>query len=650
MDKEDYYVYVCIDPRNLEIFYYGKGKISRKEVFLKFEGDSRKDSEKNKIIKEIKKEGLEPIIKVIAKGLTEKEALLVESSLTWNKGKPLERKSFEDYAEKFRPHNKLHVNLLGFDFEKSIYIIHVEEGDHHSWEDCKRFGFLLARQNPKWNEQLKALEIGDVIVAYLKNYGYVGVGKVSQKALEVNQFTVNQHPISDFSYQQVNRNENVANINSEFLLRIEWIKTVEKERAVWKNKDKLFTGKLMVASLVDQAPTLFIIEKELGVKFSEILSPNKENNQLIEQLDKLWREDIKRDKFLGCILGGAIGDALGAPIEFLKYDEIIQKYGKDGVQTYVEHPNGKGEFTDDTQMLLFTAEGLLRAWHRSVIKGIGGAQITITYNSYLRWLQTQGYRVPDSKIEHGFEEGWLIKRKELFKQRYPGNSCLNSLQSGRIGSVRTPVNDSKGCGTVMRIAPAGLVFKHSRYTAFKEGVDLSAITHGHPSGYLSGGLLSSIIADLSNGLDLQQSILKGLEILQEWEGYEEVYRKVNLAKEVHRKFAYEDITNNEIRMLGEGWVAEEALAISLLCALRYPNDFKKAVTVAINHSGDSDSTGAITGNLVGLMVGKDKIPKEWIENLMYKDIVEEIGEDLSIGCKSLTYGIDKEWNLKYPGY
>jgi|GEM_PF-278174 len=647
---ENFYVYVYIDPRNFEEFYYGKGKGNRKEAHLKFDENSDNDSEKTKIIKEIKNEGLEPIIKVIAKGLTEKEALLVEKALIWKLGKTLTNKSSGHFAEKFRPHNKLHLDLSGFDFENGVYYINVGEGDHRCWEDCKQYGFLSAGQHPKWSDPLRTLEVGDVVVPYLKNHGYVGVGKVVQKAVRVNEFIVNQRPLRDFDLKQPNIFENSENINSEFLVQVDWIKVVDKKSAAWKKKNNLFTTQLIKASLDNQAHTLYFIEKQFGLKFKEILHENEGNNKISAQLNKLSEEEKKRDKFLGCIMGGAIGDALGAPIEFLSYDAIIDKYGAEGVQSYVEHPKKKGEFTDDTQMLLFTAEGLLRAWHRSVIKGISGAQTLITYRSYLRWLKTQGYQVPDSETGKGLEEGWLIKRKELYKQRYPGNSCLLSLQSGKMGTVESPINDSKGCGTVMRIAPAGLVFNHDRKIAFKEGTELSAITHGHPSGYLSGGLLSSIIADLSNGLDLETSISNGLELLKNCKDHEEVYQKVKLASDIHRRYMNKEITNLEIKMIGEGWVAEEALAISLLCALHYPNDFRKAVTISINHSGDSDSTGAITGNLVGLIVGQNKIPKEWKENLMFKDIVEEIGEDLSIGCKSSTYRIDEEWHLKYPDY
>lgn len=647
---ENFYVYVYIDPRNYEEFYYGKGKGSRKEAHLKFDENSDNDSDKTKIIKEIKKEGLEPIIKVIAKGLTEKEALLVEKTLIWKLGKTLTNKSSGHFADKFRTHNKLHLNLSGFDFENGLYYVNVGEGDHRCWEDCKEYGFLSAGQHPKWSDPLKTIEIGDVVVAYLKNYGYVGVGRVTEKAVRVNEFLVNNRPLKDFNLKQPNIFENSDNINSEFLVRVDWIKAVEKEKAAWQKKHKLFTTQLIKASLDNQAHTLYFIEKEFDLIFSEILHENEGNISTVKQIQKFSEEEKKRDRYLGCILGGAIGDALGAPIEFLSYEAIVDEFGKNGVHAYVEHSNGKGEFTDDTQMLLFTAEGLLRAWHRSVIKGIGGAQTTITYNSYLRWLKTQGYEAPSSKIDYGFEEGWLIKRQELYKQRYPGNSCLTSLKSGKMGTPENPINDSKGCGTVMRIAPAGLVFNHDRDVAFEEGVKLSAITHGHPSGYLSGGLLSSIIADLSNGLDLETSIENGLELLKKWKDHEEVYQKVKLASDIHRRYINKDITNLEIKLIGEGWVAEEALAISLLCALHYPNDFRKAITVSINHSGDSDSTGAITGNIVGLIVGQNQIPNEWKENLMYKDIVEEIGEDLSIGCKSYTYDVNEGWHSKYPGY
>jgi ADP-ribosylglycohydrolase len=375
-------------------------------------------------------------------------------------------------------------------------------------------------------------------------------------------------------------------------------------------------------------------------------------NQQLNREKELENQVLKK-KFLGCMLGGAIGDALGAPIEFLSHTQIQKKYGERGVTDYVEYDNGSGEFTDDTQMTLFTAEGLLRAWHRSVLKGIDGAQTLITFHSYLRWLHTQKVQVNIDNIKNGIydiEKGWLLKRKELFVSRSPGKTCISALKSGIPGSIDRPINNSKGCGTVMRIAPVGLVYKLDREMAFREAVNISALTHGHPSGYLSGGFLASIIADLANGYNLQTAIKNAIIILRSWDNHNEVLRAVELALEIHKEYLFKDLTHKELEKIGSGWIAEEALAISILCVLHNQHDFAKGVLLSVNHSGDSDSTGAITGNILGLMLGSDKIPNKWKEKLLYHDIVEEMGLDLFIGCKSSTYEVNQEWLEKYPEY
>src|SRR3989344_839841 len=108
----DYYVYVYIDPRNHEEFYYGKGSGSRKSAHLEDESDS----EKAKRISEIQKEGLSPLIRVIARGLSESEAFLIEKTLLWKLGKGTTNIATGHFSEKFRPQNTLHKELSGFDF------------------------------------------------------------------------------------------------------------------------------------------------------------------------------------------------------------------------------------------------------------------------------------------------------------------------------------------------------------------------------------------------------------------------------------------------------------------------------------------------------------------------------------------------------
>lgn len=265
-DIEEYYVYVYIDPRNFEDFYYGKGKGNRKEAHLKDDSDS----EKAMRIKAIKKEGLEPMIRVIAKDLTEREAFLIEKTLIWKLGRTLTNKSSGMFANKFRPHFTLYRDdLPEFDFKNGIYYVNVGEGKDmfRSWNDCMRYGFLAGGQHPKWSGPIRDLNKGDIVVAYLKNYGYVGVGKVIETAIKAKDFTYNSKKLSELTLESTGLLQNQDNDNSEYLAKIEWKKTFKKEDAKWKQKAGLFTTQLVKAGLVAQPKTLQFVEEEFDLKF-----------------------------------------------------------------------------------------------------------------------------------------------------------------------------------------------------------------------------------------------------------------------------------------------------------------------------------------------------------------------------------------------
>jgi ADP-ribosylglycohydrolase len=356
---------------------------------------------------------------------------------------------------------------------------------------------------------------------------------------------------------------------------------------------------------------------------------------------------LEEINYSGCIIGGAIGDALGASIEFMSLESIIDKYGLGGVNDYSEFNNGVGEITDDTQMLLFTAEGLLRSFNRSTSKGIWGAYKMICYESYLRWLHTQNDCDVIKNINVDLN-GWLLEQRFLFKRRAPGSTCLSALRKGKPGTIENRINDSKGCGGIMRIAPVGLLFHNAPKQAFQIGAELAAMTHGHPCGYLSAGFLAALIAFVNSGDDLMRAILKSEVLLKEYFGYEEVLLAVQNAKSL---FQLGTPSFQKVETLGRGWVGEEALSISLYCALSFENDFEKAINLAINHSGDSDSTGSITGNIVGLIVGQNGIPKRWVDGLANHQIVNQIARDLHVEVLTNPRGeVDIEWGRKYPAY
>ncbi|MBI6115997.1 ADP-ribosylglycohydrolase family protein [Salegentibacter maritimus] len=349
--------------------------------------------------------------------------------------------------------------------------------------------------------------------------------------------------------------------------------------------------------------------------------------------------------YTGCLLGGAVGDALGAPTEFMSLYSILEQYGPEGVTNYIEFADGHGEITDDTQMLLFTAEGLLRSFQRANIRGIGGAYQLICHHSYLRWLYTQQDWHSDNALKEISLDGWMIKQEGLHQRRAPGNTCLSALKSGKSGTMEEPINNSKGCGGIMRIAPVGLLFNEAR-DAFKIGCELAAMTHGHPTGHLSSGVFAAIISYLNAGFDLPNAISNAVTILKDYPGHEETLRAIHKALKLAE---ISDPSFQKIKNLGEGWIAEEALSISLYCALSYPGNFKKAVILAINHSGDTDSTGALTGNLLGLTLGEEKIPSKWIENLELSGLIKTTGVDLYKEATSKSRGLySPEWQKKYP--
>jgi ADP-ribosylglycohydrolase len=331
------------------------------------------------------------------------------------------------------------------------------------------------------------------------------------------------------------------------------------------------------------------------------------------------------DHIAGCLLGGAAGDALGAPVEFESLPQIRKKYGPDGINDLREavgrDSEGLARFTDDTQMTLFTAEGLLRAANRMYDRGTCDP-VNVIRNAYFRWLYTQGSGTGGLD---GQVDGWLITLPGLFATRAPGHTCMSALRSGAGGAPDKPVNGSKGCGGVMRAAPVGLVA--SPDAAFAMGCDAAALTHGHPSGYLAAGFLASVVCSIMHGASLGEAAARASEELAGWPGHEECLEAVERAVSLARD-ASSPKTPEAVETLGEGWVAEEALAISLYAALSYQDDYPAAVCLAVNHGGDSDSTGSITGNILGALLGMSAIPAPWLKLLEMRDEITALAADL----------------------
>lgn len=338
-----------------------------------------------------------------------------------------------------------------------------------------------------------------------------------------------------------------------------------------------------------------------------------------------------RDRCRGCLLAGAAGDALGGAVEFMTLRQIRERFGARGITDFAEAYGRIGAITDDTQMTLFTAEGVLRAWMRWASRGIVHIPSVIA-RAYLRWLRTQQTAAP---VTQAGSDGWLIAQPALYALRAPGATCLDALRAfANNGGGLNADNDSKGCGGVMRAAPIGLLWaatqqppatQYTGASAFRAGVESAAITHGHPSGQLPAGLLASIIRDILDGFTLREATDRALVTLASADGHEETLHIVRRAVELADTSPDAKVVPAE---LGLGWVAEEALAIALYAALVAP-DLERGIVLAVNHDGDSDSTGAIAGNLLGALHGTAAIPAHWLARLELRDVIEQLADDLA---------------------
>ncbi len=352
----------------------------------------------------------------------------------------------------------------------------------------------------------------------------------------------------------------------------------------------------------------------------------------------MTKEQIQ-DKCRGSLVGGAVGDAFGYPVEFVEsFEKIKSIYGDDdGITRYdLSYPwlddyYSIALFSDDTQMTLYTAEGLLEA-QRS------GRQIvpTICY-SYLAWYGHQVGR----KVKICYESEFA-KIPELNQRRAPGNTCLSALAA--INNGKEPQNSSKGCGGIMRVAPIGIYGATHEWPleqTAKIAGEVAELTHLHPlSTYASSA--QAVIIQLC--ISTQETVVsetfktiveQSLEVVSSVYGadapyvddFQRIIRKaIRLEDNLLRD--WEIIENG----LGGGWVAEETMAIAVFSVLRHIDDFNACMICAVNHGGDSDSTGAVAGNIIGAILGYDAIPEKFTSKLQSLNILKQTADNL---CKRL---------------
>lgn len=339
------------------------------------------------------------------------------------------------------------------------------------------------------------------------------------------------------------------------------------------------------------------------------------------------------DRIEGCLVGGAIGDALGYPVEFIgSFKEIQRQYGKDGIIAFdlsSKHyitSEGKAVFSDDTQMTLYTAEGILHS------ENTGNPLKKCILDAYLAWYGPQSGKTV--KLAYDSE---LVKIPEVNQRRAPGNTCMSALRNWYSGYE--PENYSKGCGGVMRVAPIGIYGAVKGLSAEETGKlagEVAELTHLHPLSTYSSATLAIMIhqiltTEIIERKDFIKIVDEALSTVEAIYGPDSSWM-TDFKMLIHKAVSMAESTEEDWKIIEgnywEGWVAEEALAIAIFSVTRHFDDFEACMLSAVNHGGDSDSTGAIAGNIVGAVKCYQGLPEKFTNNLQLLELIRSFAKNL----------------------
>lgn len=552
------------------------------------------------------------------------------------------------HAAKYYEYNRSLNTYMGSDaliFTPEVEIIRDENGD--LLDETVIVAVLtcaapmVKRDKDGMSEEKYQDMVYNRIMGMLKCAAYFGYRNLVLGAWGCGAFGNDAHVISDLFYRALKEMEFNGLREKDFFRRIDF-------------------------AVLDRTPEQYNF-KEFYRNFAFDNFFREENRKEINAtLQKIERTEVYLDKIRGSLFGGAIGDALGYPVEFCDEEDIFSRYGDNGVQEYeLDVKSGKALISDDTQMALFTANGILIADTMISMRGIGGIPHDYIYMSYQDWLVTQEMTFEESRKQlHRHRNGgisWLSDVPELYNRRNPDHTCLSALYQQKNEKslpddfTDNPQNDSNGCGGIMCVAP--LALKDYPYTQMKdldrEGAEIAAITHGHPLAYMPAAALVHIISRIvypKKSQTLKEIVLEAKDtVAEEFAGnkhLKEMTDIIDLAIELSEN-GKRDLDN--IHRIGEGWVAQETLGIAIYCSLKYQNDFSAGVIAAVNHSGDSDTNGAVTGSILGALLGYDAIDEKWKKNLELADVILEMADDLCHGCQMNegTHYEDPDWIGKY---
>lgn len=329
-----------------------------------------------------------------------------------------------------------------------------------------------------------------------------------------------------------------------------------------------------------------------------------------------------RSRVRGTLLGGALGDAFGAPVDLLQLDGIRGVHGAEGLTDLVAAHGRRGAVTAATQMTLFTVDGLIRAqvrrdtgaWHPP----------TDVHRAHRRWAATQSDWGPDERRK---EDGWLAREEWLYSRREPDRPCLVGFADDVLGTLENPKNPTeRGPSAASRSAPFGLLVGWEPQLVMQLAVECAVQSHGHPTAYLSAGAYAVLIHALARGESLDGSVQRALALLAARPGHQPVTDSLKHALGAVRQGMP---TAARVEELTADGTAEGALGAAVYAAL-VCEDVRHGLRLAVNHGGRSAAAGALCGGLLGALHGETALPPAWLTELEGRPTVLELADDFAM--------------------
>ena len=365
--------------------------------------------------------------------------------------------------------------------------------------------------------------------------------------------------------------------------------------------------------------------------------------------------ESRLDAYKGCLLGLAVGDAMGYTVDNKTLDQIRADYGPNGLLGY-DLVNGYAEITSYTQIAAFGCNGLLLGLTRGQMRGKMAPYVGYVAVAEREWARLQGYRRDPTKLNYC----WIGKTDAMQSRRCMDTLMLDTLSRGDLGTMEEQRNRYQSPGALTAAVPVGLFFdprRTGRQEIQRLGAEVVALTHGNPLAFLAGSALAHIISRIAwdGETDLKKIVRETIEMLQTEFGRD--YKQAgDVAQQLRMALSLAGSPNvaeaDAMEQL-DCSNAPRVLAGAVYACLLHPKSFDEAMITAVNHSGYSGAVGAVTGAILGAMLGANALPEFYLEPLEPLDTLRELAVDMFQGCPMTMQNnlFDVEWDAKYitPG-